>query len=145
MVPAKALALHEMPPFKGVPDGALWTSVEAEKPGNKFANLYVYGKGDEKEGYLGLRIIDCNAPMLKDYVGKTERGDLEWCFKTPAADAQKVGEYPRMDGADDKHVVIKVDHLIVRMSAWDEKKITKDDIAAYLATVDFKPLLAEAK
>ena len=146
VVPAKSLARHEMPAFKGAPEGALWTSVEAEKDGNKFTNLMVFGKKEgEKEGILALRIIDCNAPMLKDYVGKTERGDLEWCFKTPAADAQKIGEYPRMDSASDKVVVIKVDHLVVRMSAWDDKKISKDDIAAYLATADFKSLLADAK
>jgi hypothetical protein len=148
VVPAKALALHEMPPFKGVPDGALWTSVEAEKDGNKFANLFVYGKGDEKEGYVSIRIIDCNSPTLKEYAAKPEEsGDFQWCFRTPAADAQKVGEYPRLDKADDAHIAIKVDHLIVRMGVWagKEDKIKKDDLAAYLATVDFKPLLAAAK
>lgn len=67
--------------------------------------------------------------------------------KTQAADAQKVGEYPRLDKADDAYVVIKADHLAVRMGIWagKEDKIKKDDLAAYLATVDFKSMLKDAK
>lgn len=148
VVPAKALARHEMPPFKLAPEGALWTSVEAEKDGNKFANLYVYGKGDEKEGYISLRIIDCNSPKLKEYEAKPEdSGDFKHCFLTPAADAKKAGEYPRLDKEGDAQVVLKVDHLVVISGVWvgQKDKIKLEDVAAYLGTADFKSLLAEAK
>lgn len=143
VVPAKTLALYDYPAFKGVPAEALWTNVEAEKDGDKFQNLMV-----GKDGYVSMRIIDCNSPKLKEYAAKAEdSGDFKWCFKTPAADAQKAGEYPRLDAADDAVVVIKADHLVVQMGIWGgkEDKIKKDDLAAYLATVDFKSMLATAK
>lgn len=146
VVPAKSLALHEMPPLAGIPEGAIWTSVEAEKDGHKWANLYVYGKGDEKQGYISLRIIDCNSPTLKKYEAKPQdSGDFQHCFLTPAADAPKAGKWPRLDKTGDAQVVLKVDHLVVISGTWDEKKVGLADIAAYLGTVDFETLLAEAK
>jgi hypothetical protein len=142
VVPAKTLALFDFPAFKGAPAEAVWTVVEAEKDGDKFQNLMV-----GKDGYVSMRIIDCNSPMLTKYVGQSDRGDLEWCFTPTPADAQKAGDYPRLDKADDKVVVIRADHMIVRMGIWagKEDKIKKDDLAAYLATVDFKSMLADAK
>jgi hypothetical protein len=139
VVSAMTLAKHDLPPFKGVPAEALWTSQEAEKDGNKTTNLMV---GDK--AYVKVDFVDCNQPRMKEFITKSvdDRADYQYCFETPAADGPKIKNYPRMDKSDGPDVVIKVGHVIVEAGAFaDQKdKIKKDDLAAYLATVDFSTI-----
>ena len=139
VVSAMTLAKHDLPPFKGVPAAALWTSLEAEKDGLKTTNLM---EGDK--GYVQMTFVDCNMPKMKEFISKSvaDRSNYQYCFETPAADAAKIKAYPRMDKKDEEDVVIKVGHVIVEAGAFEGQraKIKKEDLAAYLETVDFSTI-----
>jgi hypothetical protein len=81
---------------------------------------------------------------MKEFITKSvdDRADYQYCFETPAADAPKIKTYPRMDKADEQLVAIKVGHVIVEAGAFADQndKIKKEDLAAYLETVDFSTI-----
>lgn len=86
-VSAKTLARFDLPQPKKAPASALWTSVWAEKDGDRFTNLTEYtkaGSTDGKKYWMSMRFIDCRAEKTKGYVGKPlkDAGDFAYCFVT---------------------------------------------------------------
>ena len=138
VVPAKTLVMLDLPAMKAA-DKATWSSVEAESDGLRKT---VLKEGDKS--YVGINFFDCNLPKMKEFVNKSEdeRSEWQYCFVAPAADAPKVKTYPRMDAKDDEGVAIKVGHVIVHATVFEgaKDKIKKEDLAAYLETVDFSSL-----
>jgi hypothetical protein len=138
VVGAMTLADIDLPKMKGF-DKANWSAVEAEKDGLRKT---VLKEGDTM--YVGINFFDCNLPKMKEFIDKPvdERSEWQYCFVAPAADAAKVKTYPRMDAKDDEGVAIKVGHVIVHATIFEKQKdkIKREDLAAYLETVDFSSI-----
>jgi hypothetical protein len=136
-----------LPPFPvaGASADALWSPALPEKDGYALVNFM-----DGETGYVGMEVLDCHRPDAKPYVDTPDdRGSYGPCFITPAADSPMVGDYPRLDTddyyKDSMHpgVTIRVGHVIIDIGPWagpDEDQLTKDDLVASLATVDFSSL-----
>ncbi len=141
VVPAMTLAKLDLPPLKvaGVPETAIWSAAYAEKDGDRLANFV-----DGDKGFASVRFVDCNAPKLKEYVSKSvdDRGEFEYCFHAPAADAPKIKTYPRIDMKDDKGVTILVGHVVVTtgISEQGKDKVKAEDLAKWLESVDFSSI-----
>jgi hypothetical protein len=90
-VSAKTLARFDEPKPKKAPAHAIWTTVWAEKDGDKFTNLTDFKAN--KKIYMTLRFIDCRADKVKTYAGKPlkDTGEFGFCFVTLP---EKFKDYP---------------------------------------------------
>jgi hypothetical protein len=141
VVPAKTLFLIDLPAIPGVPEKAVWSPAYAEKDGDRLVNLM---EGDKS--YVGVHFIDCNMPKMKEFISKSvdDRAEWQYCFQNVPADAPKIKTYPRIMLADETGVAIKVGgHVVVSVDVNQgpaKGKITKEDLAKWLETVDLSSL-----
>ena len=130
VIPARSLAMLDLPPVKGI-EGGSWSAVEPEKDGDRRA---YYKAGDK--GIMGVDFIDCNAPKLKEFVSKApeDRGVFDACFQTATG---KLGDYPMVATADNWRT-IRVGHLTITATIAEtaKDKLKAADVEAWLQSLD---------
>lgn len=133
-VDAMTLAKFDLPEPAIVPKGALWSSVEAEREGDRKTYLSD-GKPGDSSGLMGVDFIDCRSGNVKKYVGKplSEIGNYGWCFVTLPETFEGNPSY-KQDGGDATRVV-RAGNVVV-VAATFERPSTKGADKWKLAQLD---------
>ena len=134
VVPVKPLVMFDLPPVKGAPANASWTSAEAETDGNRYT---IFMDGDKP--FIGVQFLDCNLPKLKEYATKApaERGIFQACFNKPNG---KLKEFPMFSDGATRTVWVGHMTLTASVSGPQQGKIMGPDVEAWLNTVDLAAL-----
>lgn len=146
-VSAKTLARFDLPQPKKAPASALWTSVWAEKDGDRFTNLTEYPKAGSTEGkkyWMSIRIIDCRDEKAKAYVGKPikDAGQFQYCFVTMPEKLKGNPSFGREKGGGNNAVwdamrVVRAGNVIVTALPGAESKWKLAELDEALADMDW--------
>lgn len=144
-VSANTLASFDLPQPKKAPAGALWTSVWAEKPGDRFTNLVEFTKKPEgKKYWMSIRMIDCRDEKAKAFVGKPlkDAGQFQYCFVTLPTMLKGNPSFGREKGGGNNAVwdamrVVRAGNVIVTALPGAEGKWKLAELDEALADMDW--------
>ncbi len=134
IVPSATLAgiTMALPKPKGAPESGAWKAVPGGVDGDRRTNYTDKGS----EYWVGLRLLDCNLPMVKEAAAKPagERGELAYCFDEATG---KLKDYP-LYAPSELVRAVKTGHLVViaTLGVTGQTKLKGADLEAFLESLD---------